>query len=157
VRRADFAQHAGHVRRERDGLAGPRVHVQQHLLGGGDQPAGRAQVHLVQDVQPLGVGAEHLDGEAQLLALAGLAQVAQVGLDRVERVSPVAVGVVDPEEAEEGVRAFPHDQQVRGFGEVMVVVGPLGADRHLRQPERGRDVHRALSGNVHDTNDLLLM
>jgi hypothetical protein len=141
VRRADLAEPARDGPGERGGLAGSRVHVQQHLLAGGDQLAGRAEVHLVHDVQPLGVGAEHLDGQAELLALACLAQVTQVRLDRVERVARLAVGVVDPEEAEEGVRALAHDQQVRGLGEVMVVVGPRGRDRHLIQPERSRYVH----------------
>jgi hypothetical protein len=57
VRRADLAEPAGDGRGERGGRAGPRVHVQRHLLGGGDEAA-RGPVHLVQDVQPLGVGAD---------------------------------------------------------------------------------------------------
>ncbi|MGH3203731.1 MAG: hypothetical protein ACRDP5_17010, partial [Streptosporangiaceae bacterium] len=41
------------------------------------------------------------------------------------------------------------------LGEVVVVVGPLGLDRHLTQPERSRNLHQR--HHVHDANDPLPM
>ena len=63
--------------------AGVTVDVQQHVLAGGDEPVILVAPQLVEQVQPLVVVAEQPRGHGDAVAAAGLAEVADVGLDRV--------------------------------------------------------------------------
>ena len=85
-----------------------------------------APVHRVEDVQALGVAAQHLGGDPQRLAYRRFAQVSQVGFDCVVRVAGGAVGLVDPDVAEQGISRPTEGGQERPLGHVAVVVHPIG-------------------------------
>src|SRR3954449_3045496 len=115
---ADGAEPVEQVGRHVGGPAGRGVHVDQQLLRGGEQVAGVAVPHLLVEVHAPGVVVEQLEGHRQRLPLGGLPTVVEVRLTGVEGMTGRTVVLVDADEAEEGVRVVPEDQQEAGLAHV---------------------------------------
>ena len=133
--------------------------MDEQLLAGRDALAIAAAMHLVCDVQPLAVDADDPDGQAQFLADDGLSQIAQVRLHRVDAAPRLAVGLVDADQAEQGIRSIPEDEQVGRLAHVAVVVRPGRYDRtrvHRKRRTDGRiwipaGMGLSLEGSGHPT------
>ena len=95
--------------------------------------------HGVEDVQALGIVVEDAEGQRERVADAGLASVVNAGLERVDRRSRGAIGLVDADIAEEAVGGVAEDQQEGALGHVVVVVGPGLDHRRAVKGERRRD------------------
>ena len=66
-------------------------------------------------------------------------QIEDHRLDGEQRMARIAIGLVDPDEAEERVGLVAKGQQIAAFAHVAVVIDPFGRDRRADQPQRCRD------------------
>ena len=114
--------------------------MEQHLLGRGQRVTGFGVLHGVEQVEPLGIDAEHLGRDPERIAERRLPEVVDVRLDGEERAAGVPVLLVDADEAEQLVGRPPEGGQESPFGHVAVVVDPIGLDLAPVEVEWGSHV-----------------
>src|SRR5699024_8608276 len=117
-----------------------RVYMDEELLAGGHGVPARGVPHHVQNVDAFGVTVENGQGELEGITLARLGYVVDMGLDGEERMSGFTVGLVDPDEAEEGIGAVAECQQEARLAHVLVVVDPRFGNLRAIEHERSRQL-----------------
>ncbi len=91
--------------------------------------ARRRMVHLVKEMQPLGVGIDQLRGDAQHVALFDLALVGHMGLEHIDRmIGPLSIGGADSDMVEQSIGGAVEHQHVIGDVHVAVIVDPRRLD-----------------------------
>ena len=126
------ARRSKRSRRQRRRALRAHVDMRQHLLGDRDlRPAG-ASVMRWKICRRLASRSTSCSVRRQRIAQRDFGEIADAGVDRIEREAARAIGLVDADETEERVGGVAEDEEIDTLAHVAVIVGPFRLDRCRR-------------------------